>query len=67
MSFLFFQPTNDIEKITLKKYPSFDESIVNIFCRIRLHGKIKYLNEKLKEKKALRGTRHFKQIGQFLV
>ena len=53
MPFLFFQPTNDLEKIILKKYPSFDERIVNIFCRIRVHGKIKYLNEKLREKKHL--------------
>ena len=31
-----------------------------------LHCRIKFLNQKLREKKMRKGTRHYKQIGQFL-
>ena len=60
------ESTDNLVINIIKDYPNFDQKIVKLFCKIRLHCRVKYLNQQLREKKRRRGTRHYKQIGQFL-
>ena len=56
---------DDLVKMIMGASPHFDEKVVKLFC-FRLHSRIKYLNQQLREKKMKKGTRHYKQLGQFL-
>ena len=60
------ESTDNLVINIIKDYPNFDRKIIELFCKIRLHCRIRFLNQKLRDKKRRRGTRHYKQIGQFL-
>ena len=57
----------NLEKKILSKYPESPVKIVNYYCKIRLRARIKYLNQKLQEKRnSVFKVRSLKQKGQFL-
>ena len=57
---------DDLVKIIMGASPQFEERVVKLFCKFRLHSRIKHLNQQLREKKMKKGIRHYKQLGQFL-